>query len=146
LYRRLLGEDLQLPIVPHGKDWRDVEWFTPHYQQLMDMLRNPAYAGIYARGRYKTFTVLDENGHAYKKRCRVPRHQWDVFLEGHHEAYISRETWEHNVEKIAANAHMRQTTSKRSPQNGNGLMEARRSETRAARAASAFGPRASKSG
>lgn len=122
LYRRLLEEGFQLPIVPHGKDWRDVEWITPRYQQLMDMLRNPAYAGIYVRGRYKTFTVLDENGHARKKRRRMPRDQWDVFLEGHHEAYISREMWERNVEKIAVNAHMRQTMSKRSPQNGNGLM------------------------
>ncbi|MFZ5828883.1 MAG: recombinase family protein, partial [Planctomycetota bacterium] len=122
LYRRLLEEGFQLPIVPHGKDWRDVEWITPRYQQIMDMLRNPAYAGIYARGRCKTFTVLDENGHARKKRCRMSRDRWDVFLEGHHEAYIPRETWERNLETIAANAHMRQTMSTRSPQNGNGLM------------------------
>jgi len=45
-----------------------------------------------------------------------------VFLEGHHEPYISKETWENNVAKIAANAHMSQAMSKQSPQNGNGLM------------------------
>lgn len=122
LFRRLLDEGFQLPIVRHGKDWRDVEWRTPRYQQLMDMLRNPAYAGIYVRGRYKTFTVLDEHGHTHKKRRRMPRDQWEVFLEEHHEAYIARETWERNVAKISANAHMSQAMSKQSPQNGNGLM------------------------
>lgn len=122
LYRRLLDESFQLPMVPHGKDWRDVEWRTPRYQQLMDMLRNPAYAGIYVRGRYKTFTILDDHGHTRKKRQRMPRDQWEVFLEGHHDAYISKETWERNVAKIAANAHMSQAMNKQSPQNGNGLM------------------------
>jgi len=122
LYRRLLEDGYQLPVVPHGSDWRDVDWITPRYPQLMDMLRNPAYAGIYARGRNKTFTLLDDHGHAHKKRRRMPREQWDVFLEGHHDPYISSETWERNVEKIAANAHMNQTIGNGSPQNGNGLM------------------------
>ena len=122
LFRRLIGESFQLPIVAHGKEWRDVEWRSPRYQQIMDMLRNPAYAGIYVRGRYKTFTILDNHGHTHKKRRRLPRDQWEVFLEEHHEAYVTKETWERNVAKIAANAHMSQAMSKQSPQNGNGLM------------------------
>lgn len=123
LFRRLLAESFQLPFVPHGKDWRDVEWRAPPYQQLMDMLRNPAYAGIYVRGRFKTFTFLDEQGHTHKKRRRIPRDQWEVFLEEHHEEYITKEAWERNVAKIAANAHMGgQAMSKQAPQNGNGLM------------------------
>ncbi len=122
LYRRLLKEDFQIPLVPHGSDWRDVRWATPGYQQVVEMLRNPTYAGIYARGKRKTVTWLNEDGHAQKKRSRVPREQWEVFLEDHHEPYISKETWERNVEKIAANAQMGQALTKSSPQNGNGLM------------------------
>ena len=122
LYRRLLQEGFQLPTVPPGKDWRDVEWTTPTYQRLVEMLRNPTYAGIYVRGKRKTVTRLNEEGHAQKKRQRLPREQWNVFLEDHHEPYISQATWERNMEKIAANAHMGQAYSKRSPQNGNGLM------------------------
>ena len=122
LYRRLLREGFQLPIVPPGKDWRDVEWSTPSYQQILEMLRNPTYAGIYVRGKMKTVTWLNEEGHAQKKRRRLPREQWDVFLKNHHEPYISRETWERNMEKIAANACLGGSLSKRSPQNGNGLL------------------------
>lgn len=69
-----------------------------------------------------TFTLLDDQGYARKKRRRIPCDQWNVFLEKHHDPYISKETWEHNVETIAANAHMNQTISKRAPQNGNGLI------------------------
>ena len=122
LFRQLLEENFQIPVVPHGSDWRDVQWKTLRYRQLIEMLQHPAYAGIYVRGRNKTTTTLDENGHTRKTRRRVPRDQWDVFLEGHHEAYISKETWERNTAKIAANAHMRQAMNKQSPQNGSGLM------------------------
>ena len=43
------------------------------------------------RGRSKTVTVLDEDGHLAKKRARVSREGWDVFLENHtRRPYISR--------------------------------------------------------
>jgi len=122
LYRSLLGQGYQLPVVPHGKDWREVQWVTPRYQQIVEILRNPAYAGIYARGRRRTVTILDEQGHPQKKRLRVPMDQWDVFLEDHHERYITRATWERNVARIAANACLRRPMNPRSPQNGSGLM------------------------
>ena len=122
LHRTLLNAGFQLPAVPPGKDWREVEWVSPSYHHLMDMLRNPAYAGIYVRGRSKTFTVLDDEGHAEKKRRRVPMTEWEIVLEDHHQAYISRATWERNLEKISANANLGQITNNRSPQNGSGLM------------------------
>jgi hypothetical protein len=88
----------------------------------MEMLRNPTYAGIYARGRCTTITVLDASGHPQKKRRRLTNHEWEVFLENHHEPYIARETWQRNLQKIAANAHFQGATSKTAPQNGSGLM------------------------
>lgn len=103
LYDQLLGQGYQLPIVPHGRDWRDVEWITPSYGQLVYLLKHPVYAGIYVRGLRKTFAVLDEAGHVRKENRRTPHGQWDVFLEEHHEPYIDKKRWERNVEKIAAN-------------------------------------------
>jgi DNA invertase Pin-like site-specific DNA recombinase len=103
LHEQLLGKAFQLPIVPQGRDWRDVEWITPSYEQLLYMLKHPVYAGIYVRGRKKTFALLDDDGHVKKERRCVPRDQWAVFLEDHHEPYITAERWEGNVEKIASN-------------------------------------------
>jgi len=104
LHRELLRDNFQLPIVPAGRDWRDVEWFTPSYDQLLDMLKHPIYAGIYVRGRRKTMTLLDDEGHIKKQRRRVAREEWAVFLEDHHEAYIDAARWEKNMEKISSNA------------------------------------------
>jgi DNA invertase Pin-like site-specific DNA recombinase len=83
LHRELLDDNFQLPVVPAGRDWRDIEWVTPTYDQLLDMLKHPIYAGIYVRGRKKTFTLLDDEGHIKKQRRRVSRDQWAVFLEAH---------------------------------------------------------------
>jgi DNA invertase Pin-like site-specific DNA recombinase len=107
LYLHLVDEMFQMPVVRHGRDWREVEWITPGYSQILDLVHNPVYAGVYARGRTKAITVLDSDGNKQTKRRRVPREEWDVFLEDHHDAYITREAWERNVEKIEANANVR---------------------------------------
>jgi len=107
LYLHLLDEMFQLPVVMHGRDWRDIDWITPSYGQILDLVRNPTYAGMYVRGRTKTIVLLDVGGHTQTKRQRVPRDAWDVVLENHHDAYITRQSWERNVEKIEANANVR---------------------------------------
>jgi DNA invertase Pin-like site-specific DNA recombinase len=122
LYLHLREEAFQLPVVRPGSDWRDVQWITPSYHQILGLVRNPIYAGIYARGRRKAFTVLDAEGHKQTKYRRVPREQWDVFLENHHPAYITVQDWERNVEKIAANANVRGALAKGAAGRGESLM------------------------
>ena len=122
LYLQLLDEMFQLPVVKHGCDWREVEWITPHYDQILEMVRNPIYAGIYARGRKKSFVTLDDDGHKQTKRRRVPREAWDVFLVNHHEAYITPRAWERNVEKIDANANVRGPLAKGAAGRGSSIM------------------------
>jgi DNA invertase Pin-like site-specific DNA recombinase len=104
LHDELLAEGYLLPTVPHGRDWREVEWITPSYGQLVYLLKHPVYAGIYVRGLRKTYVVLDEEGHVKRENHRVPHGQWDVYLKDHHEAYIDQQRWERSVEKITANA------------------------------------------
>jgi len=122
LYLHLREEAFLLPVVPHGSDWRDVQWITPSYRQILELVRNPIYAGIYARGRCKAVTMLDAEGHKHTKTCRVPREQWDVFLENHHPAYITLQEWERNAEKIAANANVRGALAKGAAGRGESLM------------------------
>lgn len=122
LYLHLQAEQFQLPVVLRGRDWRDVEWVTPSYGQILALVRHPAYAGVYVRGRRKRFTSLDEQGHKQTKVRRVPREQWDVFLENHHEAYIALENWERNMEKISANANVRGELTRGAVGRGQSLM------------------------
>jgi DNA invertase Pin-like site-specific DNA recombinase len=122
LYLHLDAEEFQLPIVPRGSDWRDVQWVTPSYGQILALVRHPVYAGIYVRGRRKVFITLDEHAHKQRKVRRVPREEWDVFIENHHEGYISKETWERNMEKISANANVRGDLTKGAVGRGQSLM------------------------
>ncbi len=122
LYLHLEAERFQLPIVPRGRDWRDVEWVTPSYPQVLAMVVHPAYAGIYVRGRRKRFATLDEHGHKQTKVRRVPREAWEVFLPNHHAPYIPQETWERNMEKISANANVHGDRTKGAVGRGPSLM------------------------
>jgi DNA invertase Pin-like site-specific DNA recombinase len=100
LYLHLDAEGFQLPVVSRGRDWRDVKWVPPSYGQILALVRHPAYAGIYVRGRRKRFVTLDEQGHKQTKVRRVPREEWEVFIENHHKGYIPQERWERNMEKF----------------------------------------------
>jgi DNA invertase Pin-like site-specific DNA recombinase len=122
LYFHLLDEMFQLPVVKHGRDWREVEWVTPTYTQILRLVRNPTYAGLYVRGRNKSIVTLDGDGHKQTKRCRVPRDAWGVFLRDHHEAYITLQAWERNVEKIDANANVYGSLAKGAAGRGPSLM------------------------
>jgi len=122
LYFQLIADGFQLPVVPHGSDWRDLKWVTPSYSQILYLVRNPAYAGIYVRGRTKVSVTLDSQGHKQTKTTRAPREHWDVFLENHHEPYISKETWERNMQKIAANANVHGDLTKGAVGRGQSLM------------------------
>ncbi len=130
LYLHLLDEKFQLPVVKHGRDWREVEWITPSYSQILRLVGNPTYAGLYVRGRKKTIVTLDGDGHKQTKCRRVPRDKWDVLLLDHHEAYITPQAWERNVEKIDSNANVRGPLTKgaagRGPSIMAGLLRCRR--------------------
>ena len=122
LYLHLLDEMFQLPVVKHGHDWREVEWITPSYTQILGLVRNPTYAGFYVRGRKKSIVALDGDGNKQTKSRRVPRDAWEVFLRDHHEAYITPQAWERNVEKIDANANVRGPLAKGAVGRGSSLM------------------------
>ena len=68
------------------------------------MLRNPAYAGIYAYGRSRTDRSRRLPGHEHSGRVRrLDAGQWLVRIEGALPAYISVEQYERNQARLAAN-------------------------------------------
>jgi hypothetical protein len=67
------------------------------------MLRNPAYAGIYAYGRSTLDPRRRQAGRPFTGRVRQPRGQWAVFLPGVLPAYISIEQYERNMARLDAN-------------------------------------------
>ena len=82
----------------------EVAWRAPHQQGLVNMLRNPAYAGIYAYGRSRTDPSrrLPCREHSGRVR-RLEAGEWLVRIEGTLPAYISVEQYERNLARLAAN-------------------------------------------
>ncbi|HEY0938266.1 MAG TPA: recombinase family protein [Trebonia sp.] len=82
----------------------EVVWRAPHQQGLVNMLRNPAYAGIYAYGRSRTDPSRRLPGHEHSGRVRRPESgQWLVRIDGALPAYISGGQYERNQARLAAN-------------------------------------------
>src|SRR5438876_3631641 len=82
----------------------EVIWRAPHQQGLVNMLRNPAYAGIYAYGRSRTDRSRRLPGHEHSGRVRaLDAGQWLVRIEGALPAYISLGQYERNQARLAAN-------------------------------------------
>jgi hypothetical protein len=55
------------------------------------ILKNPAYAGVYAFGRFRCRKQISGEGQIHSKITAVPMPSWTVTIPDHHEAYI---TWE----------------------------------------------------
>jgi DNA invertase Pin-like site-specific DNA recombinase len=101
-----------------GPDKGELVWRAPHQQGLSNMLRNPAYAGIYAYGRSRTDPARHPGGD--RRVRRLDAGQWLVRIEGVLPAYISVEQYQRNQARLAANRAAADAVG--APRNGPGLL------------------------
>jgi hypothetical protein len=103
--RFLVGHQVQIGMRERsGPGKGEVAWRAPHQQGLVNMLRNPAYAGIYAYGRSRTDRSRRLPGQEHSGRVRaLDAGQWLVRIEGALPAYISLGQYERNQARLAAN-------------------------------------------
>jgi len=99
----------------------EVAWRAPHQQGLSNMLRNPAYAGIYAYGRSRTDLSRRLPGREHSGRVRrLEAREWLVRIEGALPAYISVGQYERNQARLAANRARADAAG--APRNGPALL------------------------
>lgn len=129
LLRWLWDKGYQLP-KPTSADGQQFQMIDANYTGLLDMLKTPVYAGIYAYPRYRTEKIAAADGTLSKKTRRTRPEEWTVRLEDHHPAYIGVAQYEANLEKIAMNAKRYAPASRGSAGKGrallSGLIECRR--------------------
>ncbi len=82
-----------------------LQWATPTYTAIHEVLTSPVYAGAYTYGKTHQERYVDEAGHVRKRVRLVPRSQWAVLIRDHHKGYIDWETYEMNQSRIASNTH-----------------------------------------
>jgi DNA invertase Pin-like site-specific DNA recombinase len=99
----------------------EIVWRAPHQTGLINMLRNPAYAGIYAYGRSRTDPSGRLPGHEHSGRVRrLDAEEWLVRIDGALPAYISVGQYQRNLARLAANRA--RAAAAGAPRNGPALL------------------------
>jgi excisionase family DNA binding protein len=93
----------QIPMPRRGSPLADPVDFVPAtVWRITRLLKDPAYAGVYAFGRTRRRVVLIEGRKRQVKQQRRPD-QWQVLLQDHHEGYIPWQEYLTNQERLEQN-------------------------------------------
>ncbi len=77
-------------LIPRHDRFKDVVWKKPTVAAILEILKNPAYAGAFVYGRSRT--TRDALGKATQKR--LPMAEWRICLQDKYPAYISWQLFE----------------------------------------------------
>jgi DNA invertase Pin-like site-specific DNA recombinase len=124
---RAFGQSgLEFPKRAYGGVWDgQLVWGRLTHSRALQLLANPCYAGCYAYGRYGTRKTITESGEIVSKTVCKPREHWEVFIESHHDGYISWEQYLKNEEILKNNCvHGKERQmSSGPPREGAGLLQ-----------------------
>jgi DNA invertase Pin-like site-specific DNA recombinase len=86
-------------VIPRQDKFGEIIWKKPAMTALVEILKNPAYAGTFAYGRTKT--TRDASGKV--KQTRLPLEKWRFIVHDVYPAYTTWETFMQNRATLAAN-------------------------------------------
>jgi DNA invertase Pin-like site-specific DNA recombinase len=93
----------RFPRRAYGGAWAgEIRWGRLTHGRVLGILANPAYAGAYVFGRYRSRRTLTPDGTIRTKLVNLPLPEWAVLIRDHHPGYISWETYLANRERVAA--------------------------------------------
>jgi DNA invertase Pin-like site-specific DNA recombinase len=93
---RFAEQDLKFPKRAYGGVWDGkLIWGHLTDHRVLSILKNPAYAGVYAFGRFRCVKQILQDGQIRQQVRQMPRDSWLVEIQNHHPGYI---TWEQYLE------------------------------------------------
>lgn len=108
----MTAEQIHFPRPSNEGRMTNWVWQPIRYRNVISVLKNPFYAGVYAYGKRekRTSTVAGRARRTY--RHDKPAHTWEVVIKDHHEGYIAWEEYERNQKQLALNAFSRKDGAK----------------------------------
>lgn len=95
---------LLFPKRSYGGVWNgQLRWGRLNHGRVLGLLRNPAYAGAYVFGRYRTCKNFSPSGQMHNTARRMPLADWQVNLPNQHPGYITWEEYLANQQRLAQN-------------------------------------------
>src|SRR5271157_519514 len=103
----MASENIHFPYPSNGRTLTSFEWRPIRYRNVISILKNPFYAGVYAYGKSEKRTTIVDGRARKSYGHRKPMGTWEVFIKDHHEGYISWAEYERNQALLAGNAYGR---------------------------------------
>ncbi|MGH3199720.1 MAG: recombinase family protein [Streptosporangiaceae bacterium] len=111
----------RFPLRAYGGAWAgQLRWGRLTCARVLDVLKNPCYAGAYVHGRYTSRRTVDPGGTVRTALAERPRAEWPVLIKDHHEGYI---TWAEYLASEARLAANRTNAGARPPREGSALCQ-----------------------
>ena len=103
----MASQNIHFPYPSDGRTLTSFEWRPIRYRNVISILKNPFYAGVYAYGKSEKRTTIVDGRARKSYGHRKPMGTWEVFIQDHHEGYISWAEYERNQALLAGNAYGR---------------------------------------
>lgn len=101
------SQSIHFPYPTDGRTLTSFEWRPIRYRNVISILKNPFYAGVYAYGKSEKRTAIVDGRARKTYGHHKPMDTWEVFIKEHHEGYISWAEYERNQAQLAGNAYGR---------------------------------------
>jgi DNA invertase Pin-like site-specific DNA recombinase len=101
----LAADEVHFPRPSDGKKMVSFDWTPIRHRNVISVLKNPFYAGVYVYGKSEKRTTLVDCRLRKTYKHGKPLDQWDVMLKEHREAYIDWVEFERNQKQLALNAY-----------------------------------------
>lgn len=82
-------------------------WSPIRYRNVIAVLKNPFYAGVYVYGKSEKRTSIVDGRARRSYGHAKPTGTWEVFIKDHHEGYISWDDYERNQKQLVLNNYGR---------------------------------------
>jgi DNA invertase Pin-like site-specific DNA recombinase len=103
----MASQNIHFPYPSNGRALTSFEWRPIRYRNVISILKNPFYAGVYAYGKSEKRTTIVDGRARKSYGHHKPMGTWEVFIKDHHEGYISWAEYERNQALLAGNAYGR---------------------------------------
>jgi DNA invertase Pin-like site-specific DNA recombinase len=101
----MASQNIHYPYPSDGRTLTSFEWRPIRYRNVIAILKNPFYAGVYAYGKSEKRTEIVDGRARKSYGHRKPIEAWEVFIKDHHEGYIGWAEFERNQAVLAGNAY-----------------------------------------
>jgi DNA invertase Pin-like site-specific DNA recombinase len=101
----MMTERVHFPRPSDGKKLVTFDWTPIRYRNVISVLKNPFYAGVYAYGKGEKRTEIIDGRARKSYGHRKPLEEWEVLLKDHHDGYIEWAELERNQKQLAVNAY-----------------------------------------